>query len=246
MNIKIGIDNLQHYLQAGQLRDYAHFLYLKALVYRKKSCYYGYNPDELASDMGCCRNSAISYLKRFQKRGWVRKHRGKLKSVNLIFIHTGKFADHRKGVLKEFRIEGSPKDILMRLQLLILQYKQSQFDKIKKLGCAITKASGSLASRRAKKAIEKLGYSAEQLPDQNTKFKISIRTISAWLHCSVGKASEIIKELANRRLITVYRSRQIIGMTKNGKIATALLDRYKNSYYTGKYVMVVSCNEYDF
>ena len=243
MNIKISIENLRSYFSEDLIRDYAMFLFVKSQLYAKKSCLYEYNPDKLASYMGVCRNTAISYLKRFEKRGWVRRHNGSL-GVNITFINTNKFPGHLTGVLVNFNVKGNVKSIEQDLYLLFLKYKQNQFNRIKELGHAINTPSPS--SLKALKICRKHNYSVDNLPDQNAKFKVSIRTIANWFCCSVGKASQIITHFKNRGLIIVESSRQILCKTKCGKTAGAFLDSYTSSYFTGKYVIRVACNCYQF
>lgn len=246
MNIKIGIDNLSYYFEKGYEKDYATFLYLKEKCHKKKSCFYTYTPDSFCLEIDCCRNTGVSYLKRFIKRGWVRKHKGKNDTFNLIFIHTGKFPGHIKGVLKDFTIKGSIKDIALGLYHFVLKHKQDQFNNVQKLASAITKASSYPAYKRAMNVANKRGYNVQTMPNQNSKLRISIRTIADLFKCSVGKASQIINKLRELNLITVVKRRNIVGKFTDLRIASAMVNTVKNTYFTGKVVVKVECNEYIF
>lgn len=248
MTIKISIANLQDYVQNGKQKDFAIFLYLKALYINSHSCLFEYTPENLAKILGVCRNTADALIKRFKDYGWIRIHSGrKGRFVNLIFLNTNKFLDNNnKGLLKHFKVQGDWKEINDGLYLLLLKNKQHQFDRIQKLAQDIKAPATMSVYKNARKLMKKQNYSADQLPDQNAKFQVSIKKIAEWFNSSVGKASQIITRLKKQGLIIVESCRQILGKTTNKHLVSAIMNNYNNCFYTGKYVIRVSCNCYKF
>lgn len=248
MKIKINIANLQDYVQHGKQKDFAMFLYLKALYITSHSCLFEYTPEALAKKLGVCRNTSNALIKRFMAYGWIKSHSGrKGRFVNLIFLNTNKFPDNNdKALLKDFKVQGDWKEINDGLYLFLLKNKQHQFDKIQKLAQDIKTPASKSSYKNALKLMRKHNYSTDQLPNQNAKFQVSIKTIAEWFNCSVGKTSQIIIRFKKQGFIVVEGCRQVLAKTTNKHTVSAIMNTYSNCFYTGKYVIRVSCNCYKF
>ena len=203
---------------------------------------FDYSLDKISSDVGCSTNTSRSYLKRFKERGWVRDHSG-----NLMFVAPRKFNDNIKNArLIKFKVEGDVKKIQDDLYLLFLKHKQSQFDRVKRLAREIKTPTNSREHKAALRMTKKNNYSVDNLPDQNAKFRVSIKTIADWFNCSVGKACQIINRLKLHGLIRVEKSYQVLTRMRDKKIVAAFLNANPGSYFNGKCVIRVACNQYQF
>lgn len=248
MIIKLDIDNLHNIVSDDNLKDFAMFLYYRNRCKFKHGQFLGYTPERFSEFIGVSRNTADAYVTKFKTLGWCREEYGfKKRFINIVFINPRKFKKNQdEGLLKEFKVKGDAKQIEDDLYLFLLKHKQAQFDRIKELSNEIIAPTSSMVRRKALKIVKDNNFRVESLPEKSAKFQVSIKKIAEWFNCSVGKASQIINRLKNKKLITVYYSSQVMGSYLNKESVKALLNQYKGSYYTGKHVVRVACNQYCF
>lgn len=244
--MKLNIANLESYFTDSRSKDFAVFLSLKRLVARKSSCIYNYSPEKLALLMNVSPNTARSFVSRFIRYGWCRKHRGRYgRFKNLVFnSHIKSSQVIPNSLIINFRIVGGVSEIHDALHLTLLKVKQSQFNKIKQSAQDIISPTNLGAYKSAQRLLKKKKYG--QLPDKNAKLQLSIKTIAKMFGCSVGKASQIISRFRKEGKIIVESCRQIVATFKDRKLAAAYLGEHPNCYYTGLHVIRVSCNYYQF
>lgn len=242
MIVKLNMANFPLYFEQGVEKDLAVFLFLKKECNNPTSTLFDYSPDKIASILNCCHNTAHNYIKRFLDRGWVRKH-----SNNLTFTSPRKFKDNiPNSLLKPFEVKGDVKQIQDDLYLFFLKHKQNQFNRVKNLAHEIKAPVSSGERRKALRMTKKNNYSVDKLSDRNAKFKVSIKKIADWFNCSIGKASQIINKFKRLGLIKVEKSYQVLARITDRKMIAAFLFANPGSYFNGKCIIKVACNEYQF
>lgn len=224
---------------SGQLRKFATFIYIKSQF--KNSCVYKYTQQSLSEKTGISRSAIRKYVKFFLDSGWCRLDHG-----NLIFNKMRVLDKNEKRIISDVKIRIGIKELIIDLQLLLLKHKQAQFNRIVRLGIEIKDPKSIKPHQSANRIVKKYGYNVDKLPSERAKLQISIKKLSEWLNCSVGKVSQLLKSLQKRGLISITKVRNIVGYSKTFEGAKALLNMNENSYYSRGYIVKVSCNYYNF
>jgi len=237
--VEVNVLNIKSMSDKGLLRELAVFMFIKSQF--KNSCVYDYTQQSLSDKTGISRSAVRKYVKFFLDNNWCRIHKG-----NLVFTGLKNFDDNKKKIITDLKIRIGIKELIVDFQLLLLKHKQAQFNRMSDYRRDLNNPSNVSQYKAALKAVKKYGYDKDKLPDANARLQISIKKLSEWLNCSVGKASMIIKKLQKRGLISVIRCKQTIMKTMCPNTIKALLSVHKGSYYRNGYVTKVCCNFYSF
>lgn len=238
--LRVNMTNVQSMADNGLLKHYAVFLKLKSL--NRKSIIFDYTQKKLSKVSGMSISAVRKYVKFFLENNWCRLHCG-----HLVFNKLHSIDSNKQKLIKVLRTDRTIKEILTDLYLLILQKKQLQFDKFKKLKRDLSLSQNVYKSKKANALLDKLGLDANNLPNANDNIKLSINGMSKLFGgCSKGKAAGIIKALKLSGSVTCIAGKRTGFLMPNKQCAQAYLDSHKNCYYHNNTVWQVECNSYIF
>jgi hypothetical protein len=239
-HLRVNMALAQTMAKNNSLRELAVFLKLKSL--NKKSIIYNYTQQKLSNLSGMSRSAIRKYIKFFLSNGWCDLHHG-----NLVFRKLFKFDPNKQKLITPINIQGSVKDILSSLYLMILQKKQLQFEKFKSLKDALYLTHDSFRAKKARWLVEKLNLDEKALPSPEDNMKLSIIGMAKLFgKCSKSKAHSVIKHLKQSKAVKCIVGKRTVIKTANKHHAAAYIATHKNCYSYKGLVWKVECNSYIF
>lgn len=237
----INIVHAKELSEAGLLKEYSLFLYLKSKY--RNSCFYNYSQNRLSKEFGISRASAKKHIALFLKLGWCR-----MSAKHLIFNKLKSIDDNKEKRLIYLKISdnGKVKEIVYNLRLKILQSLQDSFNTLKTVGRDILHPKNSRTLTKAKKLLRRIGVKQSSLPAENDQLKISINKFSKMFNCSMTSAHNIISSFKkNGDVQCIGGLRKYIMKTNNPSLIKAALSK-SGFYYRDGIIYQTSCNQYIF
>lgn len=232
----INVNFLKDVAAEGLIEDLALFLKLKHSF--KNGCFFHYTQKRLSNLSGIPVGRIRKSVPLFLKKEWCRIH-----GNNLCFKPFKQIDPYKHKMIWELSLEGNLKDITAQLYYAILKTKQNQFDFLKKLDHDVTYPQNFKVYKSALRKTKKYGKNFKS----SDQLKISFHTFSKWFKCSVGKAVNIIRDMAKRFgcVIISHPKVQLI-YTRFKCVVTPFMEKNRGCFYDGSIIVRTPCNSYIF
>jgi len=237
----INLIHAKELAEAGLLKEYAMFLYMKSGF--KNSCIYNYTQQGLSIKFNISRPAVKKHISLFLKMGWCRLHGNNLIFNKLKNIDSNK---HKQRFVLEISETGKVKEIVYNLRLKILHLLQSNFNKLKKLRFDYNHAKDSRTLNAAKRLLRRIGSNLKSLPSQNEQLKISMNYFAKMFNCSIASAHGIVASFKkNGDVQCIGGLRKYIMTSSDPAIIKGALCN-AGYYYRNGNVYKSECNQYIF
>lgn len=210
--------DILHYLETGNGRDFAAFIFLKSKY--RNSTIYKYSTGK-AFDTGISRNSLKKYIHRFLELGWC-----EMRGRDVFFKQIIQFSKARKRVGVYIQLKNSINETLQGLRHLLLVTKEKQFNWMKKVHrdrsredllrdsdadtyCFLEVFENSPPGA----VIQKVKNDAFIETYENCHFFLSFKKIAKWFGCSPAMAQKIMRKMEKSGLIKSFKKE--LGILRN-------------------------------
>jgi len=213
----------------GTLKQLAVFYFLKKL--HTNSCIFKYTIHRLHKKSGISRTAIERYINIFIRNGWCTMHHD-----NLVF---GK---HKGKKFARLDTKHTIKHILTQLQRIIFKTKENQ---IKFLIKKRTDFINPKTLKEYRAAIKYFGRSEKFSSEMSDKIRMSIFCIAEMYHCSISKASGIVKKLSNEGFLSVMKNKELLFSGVSPKFFKSIQNQLEGyCYYHKGNVVRLRCSTY--
>lgn len=240
--LSFNVNVLRSIASDGYTKSFALYLILKSGYIN--GCIYGWSINKIYQKFGFSRAYLKKEISLFLSKGWCREHSG-----NLVFCPVKSFDEHKEKRIQYILIRKGAKvvEITNNLRLLILNDANNRFQGLKKIRHDYNRRPNLKAYKSAKRAIDRLGVSANKLPNENANYTASINHIAKLFGCSPATASVAINGFKkNQDVLCIAGFRRLYLEAPPPALIKSVLGSVSGAYYYCGNIYKTQCNQYIF